>query len=145
MSAKAERLPRARLRRMRPEQREAYDRLRWYSPGPAERARLKKTLGWKRTREETIALARELLAKGRMVAAAADELGVGTRYLKRLLEQDETPLKVARNRSIHAAVLAPTCETQGVGQTTPKKGRSVYGGDPFAYDFRLALDRAEAA
>jgi hypothetical protein len=51
------------VRQMTREQHRAYEQLRWGLPGPAERARLKKTLGEKlklrRTNEETVALAAE--------------------------------------------------------------------------------------
>jgi hypothetical protein len=67
-------------------------------------------LGWKRTREETIALAEELLAEGRMVSVVAEDLGVGERYLQRLLESP-TPRKRPRNASAHAAKVAATCDS----------------------------------
>jgi hypothetical protein len=111
MTNKAERLPISRLRHLKPEQREAVDRLAWYSPGPAQRARLKKTLGWKRTKEETLAWARELLAEGRMVAPIARELGVEARYLKRLLQESETPQNGGRKASSQAEKVALTRES----------------------------------
>jgi hypothetical protein len=135
---KAERFPRWRLARMNAVQLDAYNRLRWYSPGPAERARLKLVLGWKRSREETIALALELRGEGRCDLAIADELGVSDRYLGRLLEQVRDDEKPPRNPSVHAADLAPTCETNGA---VPQRlsGRQMYGGDAFSYDLDAAL------
>jgi AraC-like DNA-binding protein len=43
-------------------------------------------LGWRRTRDETLALAEELLEEGRVLSAVADELGISDRYLRRLLK-----------------------------------------------------------
>ena len=116
---KADRLPRWQFRRMNQAQREAYDRLRWHNPGPAERARLKTALGWRRSSEETVARALELLAQGRMVSAAADELEVGARYLQRLLERSQTPENRPRNPRDHAAELAVTGES---GTRAPRAG-----------------------
>ncbi len=96
--SKAERLPRWRFRRLTPEQREAYNRLRWYSPGPAERARLKEVLGWRRTRVETVALAHELLEHGLIERAVAVHLDVSDRYLRRLLAGHQPPQTWAANR-----------------------------------------------
>jgi hypothetical protein len=108
-ASKAERLPRWRFRRFNEEQRRAYDRLRWYHPGPAERARLKTVLGWRRTREETVALAEELLDRGRVLPAIAAELGVSDRYLRRLLREESlTPENRRRKASIHAPEMALT-------------------------------------
>ena len=125
-------------------QREAYYDLRWRPCGPAERARLKKTLGWKRTREETIALALELLEEGRNVLAIADLLGVGDRYLTRLLDQARDIEKQPRNRSTHAPEMAPTCETNGTVPPRPA-ARQMYAGDAFSYDLASALEQVEAA
>jgi hypothetical protein len=66
-------------------------------------------LGWRRTRDETLALAEELLEEGRVLPAVADELGVSDRYLRRLvaaesLTAENEPLKP----SIHAAEMALT-------------------------------------
>jgi hypothetical protein len=139
---KAERVPRWRVSRMNAAQLDAYDRLRWYSPGPAERARLKATLGWKRTRQETIALALELRVEGRGDLAIADELGIGDRYLTRLLEQVRDHEKTRRNPSIHTAEMAPTCESEG-SVSPGRPGRQMYGGDAATYDFQTALRGAE--
>jgi transposase-like protein len=82
------RVPMRRYRRLDPEQRDALDRLEFHRPGPAERARLKILLGWKRIpREERAALARELLADGMVTAAVADLLSVTDRHLRRLLAE----------------------------------------------------------
>lgn len=115
---KVDRLPRWRLARMNREQREAYDRLRWHRPGPAESARLKVVLGWRRTREETLALADELLGKGLLERVVADRLKVSHRYLHRLLAyRAETTQKEPLNPTIHAADVALTGETDtGVGE-----------------------------
>jgi hypothetical protein len=135
---KAERIPKWRVARMSTAERGAWNELRWYSPGPAERARLKLVLGWKRSREETIALSCELRNEGRGDAAIADELGVTDRYLDRLLEQVRDLPKSPRNPSVHATDLAPTCETARTAH--PRlSGRPVYGSDPFSYDLDAAL------
>jgi hypothetical protein len=141
---KVDRIPRWQFRRMSAAQREAYNDLRWRPCGPAERARLKKTLGWKRTREETIALALELFDEGRIVLATADVLGVSDRYLARLLAQVPDRSELSCNPSVHAAEMAPTCETNG---TVPPRlaARQMYGGDAFSYDLGSALERVEAA
>jgi hypothetical protein len=104
-----------RFRCLNDDQRAALDLLRWYSPGPAERARAKNVLGWRRTREETIALAQELLAEGRILLAAANELGVGARYLRRLLDEVSDVENPPRNRSTHAAKVALSRDTKGLG------------------------------
>jgi hypothetical protein len=138
---KAERIPKWRVARMSTAERGAWNELRWYSPGAAERARLKLVLGWKRSRDETIALAHELRSEGRGDAAIADELGVTDRYLERLLEQGRDLPKPPRNPSAHAADLAPTCETNGA---VPHRlsGRQMYDGDAFSYDLEAALGAA---
>jgi hypothetical protein len=141
---KVDRVPRWQLRRMSAAQREAYNDLRWLPCGPAERARLKKTLGWKRTREETIALALEIRGEGRGNLAIADELGVSDRYVVRLLDQVRDTEKQPRNPPSHGAEMTPTCETNG---TVPPRlrERQIYAGDAFSYDLQRALERVEAA
>jgi hypothetical protein len=118
---------------MRPEQREALDRLRWHSPGPAERARLKRVLRIRRTREETIALALELLAAGRVPGSIADELGVTARYLSRLLHPPQAPPDLGLEAASEAA---PN------GSNVQKRHRPTYSGDALAYDFESALEGA---
>jgi hypothetical protein len=140
---KADRVARRQLRRMTQAQRDAYERLRWHPCGPAERARLKRTLGWKRSREETIALALELRAEGRSDLAIADDLGVGDRYLTRLLDQVPDSPELPRNPSAHAAEMAPTCETNGTVPTR-LRGRQMYASDAFAYDLEHELRRVAA-
>ena len=108
---KVDRLTASAFRRLTDEQKVAYDRLRWHSPGPAERARLKIVLRWRRTREETVALARELLAEGLMLQVVADRVGVDHRYLKRVLSEVGEAEKAPRKPFVHAADLALTCET----------------------------------
>jgi hypothetical protein len=108
-ASKVARLPMWRFRLLDAEQRKAYDQLRWHRPGPAERARLKGVLGWRRTREETLALAHELLDDGRMIATVSDDLGVSRRYLRRLLaEESRTSENGGSNPSIHAPEMALT-------------------------------------
>jgi hypothetical protein len=94
--------------------------------------------------ERTIALALELLEEGRNVLAVADVLGVGDRYLTRLLDQVADCNAPPRNRSTHAPEMAPTCETNG---TVPPRlaAREMYAGDAFSYDLGSALERVEAA
>jgi len=70
---------------LKPEQQKAVDVLEWHRPGPAARGEAKTILRWRRTEEETIAYARQLLGEGFMLAAVADRLRVGDRYLSRLL------------------------------------------------------------
>ncbi len=108
---KVDRLTASTFRRLTDEQKVAYDRLRWHSPGPGERARLKIVLRWRRTREETVALACELLAEGLMLQVVADRVGVDHRYLKRVLSQVGKAGKVPRKPCVHATDLALTCET----------------------------------
>ncbi len=45
-SPKAQRFPKWAFRRLNSQQREAFDRLRWGRPGPADRARLRAYPGW---------------------------------------------------------------------------------------------------
>lgn len=112
---KADRLPRWAQRRLTAEQREAYDRLLWHRPRPAERARLKMVLGWKRTRDETTALALDLVDQGLIERVVADRLGVSDRYLRRLLTVEATtPENAPPDTNVHAAEVAPTCETEVV-------------------------------
>jgi hypothetical protein len=79
--------------RLTPEQRRAVDQLRYSDPNAAERGELKTTLGWKRTAEETAAYARNLIAGGMMVDAAAGRLGVEADHLRRLLSEDPAELE----------------------------------------------------
>jgi hypothetical protein len=109
--SKAERLPRWAFRRLTDQQKEAHNRLVWYAPGPAERARLKKVLGWRRTRTETTALAWELLDQGRSRLDVAAEIGIGVRYLDRLLDGDGTAPNGAEKASVSKDVPALTGET----------------------------------
>ena len=126
---KADRLPRWAQRRLNAEQRAAYDRLRWHQPASAERARLKTILGWKRTREETEALATELLEQGLLERVVADRLGVSDRYLRRLVAGSQaTPRIAAPDPSTHAAEVAPTCETDpALPPTRPKRSPLRFG------------------
>jgi hypothetical protein len=114
--SKAERTSLAQIRRMKVDQRALVVELQCADLSPAEQAKLKKKLGWKRTREETQAWARELIAEGRMPGPAARELGVGTRYLERLLRESETPQNGGRKPFPHTAETAPTCESGVVVQ-----------------------------
>ena len=79
--------------RLSPEQKKAVDllefgdpRLEFSNPSAAERGRAKTVLGWKRTREETLAYAVELLEAGMVQAAIAIRLDVSDRYLRELLK-----------------------------------------------------------
>jgi hypothetical protein len=110
--SKAERLPRWAFRRLNDEQKEAHNQLLWYRPGPAKRARLKQVLGWRRTRDETRALAVELLEQGLIEKAVDLRLEVSDRYLHRLLAVQE-PARENRGRkpSNHAEEVALTRET----------------------------------
>jgi hypothetical protein len=109
--SKADRTSLAQIRRMRVGQRALVVELQCAGSNPAQRARLKKALGWKRTSEETIAWARELLGEGRMLGPIARELGISPRYLKRLLEEGQTVQKEPRKASRHRTEVAPTCES----------------------------------
>lgn len=108
---KAERLPRWAFRRLSDKQKEAHNRLLWYSPGLAERARLKQVLGWRRTQDETIALAQELLAGGRGRLEVAGIIGVGVRYLDRLLQGCPTSRNSAEKASMCRDVAVLTSES----------------------------------
>lgn len=121
---KADRIPARVVKRMSPEKRQAYDCLRWYSPGPAERGRLKKVLAWKRTHEETVAFARELLDRGLVRTAILDELDITERHLRRLLaeikaEQVPEAENQARNRSAHKAKTDTTCKSEVAPHPVP--------------------------
>jgi len=109
---KADRLAARAYRRLSDEQRRAVDELRWGGPGPARRARLKLALGWKRTREEASALARELQAEGLNRNAIAGCLKVSDRHLRRLLaEPAETRLASPENRPVTAVPMRPLADT----------------------------------
>jgi hypothetical protein len=109
---------------MSPERREAYKLLRWYSPGPAERARLKKVLGWRRTHEETLALVSELLELGMVKSAITTQLGITDRHLRRVLaelgnQQVGQGKNGARNRSSHPAQTDISRETDTEHRPSP--------------------------
>jgi hypothetical protein len=63
-------------------------------------------LGWRRTRDETVAYALELLDEGLVLAAVASRLRIGERYLRRLLDEVRDPENRPRNRSGHPAKVA---------------------------------------
>jgi hypothetical protein len=87
---KADRLPRRAIERLTDLQRAALDEIRFGRPGPARRGELKTTLGWKRTREETIAYASDLLERGLVLSGVAARLDVEPLYLRRLLKREAT-------------------------------------------------------
>jgi hypothetical protein len=63
-------------------------------PSAASRGEAKTVLRWRRTREETVAAyALTLLEQGLMIRPVADRLGIGERYLRRLLEQESETSK----------------------------------------------------
>ena len=134
-----DRVPAWKVRRMTAAQRQAFDRLRWHDPPPAERARLKRTLGMRRTREETLALLRELLDKRMVRAAILDELGCTDRHLRRLLAEVQKVEKPARKP---VSQLEQTDITDRTRVVTHPSDRATYGGDLFAYDFAAALRRS---
>jgi hypothetical protein len=114
---KADRLPAWKVRRLSPDEKAAVDRLRWYSPAPAERASLKRLLGWKRTHEETMALLAELLNRGMARSAIRDELGCTDRHLRRLLSEidaEQVPEAENRTRKAFAGLEKTdiTCESE---------------------------------
>jgi hypothetical protein len=142
---KADRVPRRHLRRMTPAQLDALNKLRWYSPGPAERARLKQTLGWRRKREETIALALELLAAGGLGRAdVAKEIDVDARYLDRLLRESPTRQNGHKKTPVSRGVVGLTDKPKAFAPPR-RPGRPTYDGDAFSYDLESALERVEAA
>jgi hypothetical protein len=129
---KADRLPAWKFRRLTSAQRDAFDCLRWERPGPAERARCKLVLGWKRTFEETVALAEDLLAEGLVVSAVRDSLRIGDRQLRRVLAELRQAENGSRKPSVQAGVADITCETEGDAHRdsytvlrTPRKYRSA--------------------
>ena len=124
-------------RRLRPEQRQAVDLLRYGGPGPADRGEAKTTLGWRRTREETRAFARALLDAGMVRSAVADRLGVDLDYLNRVTHPEKPP----RKPSIHAAKSGLSDSPKVITHPVGAEASSVYAGDPFGYDFEAALGR----
>jgi hypothetical protein len=141
-------VPPRRLRRMTPEERQAYDLLTYGSPGPGERAIAKLVLGRRRTREETLAHA-EALAAGLTRLEVADRLQVDPRYLDRLLR--ESSLGKGPTPEIGSEKAPASRGFVGLPDT-PKviplpehlAGRQVYGSDPFSYDFRAAIEATVA-
>jgi hypothetical protein len=77
------------VKRLTDEQRRALDELQFGKPTATRRAELKMILRWRRTREETLALATSLRDRGRVTTAIAARLDVDRRYLVRLLESRE--------------------------------------------------------
>jgi hypothetical protein len=102
--------------RLSPEQKQALDRLEWLAPGPAGRGEAKTVLGWRRTRDETVAYALELLDEGLVLAAVASRLRIGERYLRRLLDEVRDPENRPRNRSGHPAKVALTDRGKVIGR-----------------------------
>jgi len=96
------------LKRLTPDQRDTYEHLIYWSPGPAERARLKVRLGWRRTREETLALVKELLARGLTRLQVAGELGVDVDYVDRLLKPSPTHEIEPKNPPTSRGVSGPS-------------------------------------
>jgi hypothetical protein len=99
--------------RLTPEQQRAIDRLEWSRPDAAARGEAKTVLGWRRTKEETIGYAIVLLDRGLMPSAVATLLGVGDRYLRRLLDEGGNPQNRPRNRSVHAGKRGTNRQRQG--------------------------------
>lgn len=95
-TVKASRVPRRVMKRMSDAELRALDELRYSQPNPARRAELKLVLGWKRTRDETLGLATELLERGMILSAVAARLDVDTRYLGALLKREATAEIVPR-------------------------------------------------
>jgi hypothetical protein len=121
--SKADRISSGQLRAMRVSQRTAALKLRDDCLGPAERAREKQALGWRRTREETLALVRQLIAAGRREGVVAREAGVSLHYLRRLLkEQGEDAEDQGLNPSIHAAKTALTNNGKVIPHSRPCRG-----------------------
>jgi hypothetical protein len=154
-----ERIPDWRLRRMTPAQRHAVDRLRWHNEAPAKRARLKRTLGLQPTREETLALLRELRDRRMVRSAILAELGCSERHLRWLLAEVQDLENGARKPAPQLEQTDITGNGKGAGRPGraditgngrrapiphPDPGRIVYAGDPFAYDLEAALGRASA-
>jgi hypothetical protein len=100
--------------RLTPERKDAVDQLEWFHPDAAGRGEAKTVLGWRRTQEETIAYARQLLGEGMIVSAVASRLRVGERYLRRLLPEVPDLEKRPRNRSIYAGNVALTDRGKGL-------------------------------
>jgi hypothetical protein len=115
---------------MSPKQRRAYDELRWGSPDPAERAQLKKTLGWRRTTEETVALAGELLDQGLTPWAVRLELCVTDRHWRRIATQVSDAKKRPRYPADRAKKADTTGHPKGIGHPGPADitGRPPPGG-----------------
>ena len=143
--SRADRLYARDYRRLPPGEREAVDVLRYgLDPSPAERGRAKTTLGWRRTAEETVAYASQLLEGGMIMGAVAVELRVEVDHLRRLLKRGQTLEIEARNLSVHAEKSGLTGRERVVthpGVGAGSVAASVYGGDGFAYDFEAALER----
>jgi hypothetical protein len=131
---KADRLPRWAFRRLTAEQKDAYNELRWHGPGPARRARLKLVLGWKRTHEEAVALARELAGEGRSRKAIADHLGVTDRHLRRLLaDPPDAGVRTREKQPANAVAKRyradTTCETRVDDRPRPPAAGFANGAD----------------
>jgi hypothetical protein len=108
---KAARFPRRLAKRLAEDERRALDELRFSTPGPARRAELKTVLGWRRTREETIAFAQGLLAEGRSIRFAARKLDVEPRHLSAVLKEVGTSENATRKPSNHAGKSATKWQT----------------------------------
>ena len=110
---KAARIPRRIEKRLTDAERCAVDELRFSQPGAARRGELKTELGWKRTREETVALAHDQIEKGMIIAAVAAHLDVDARYLRTLLKEDPAADSVPGKPSSHAGESATNVRTPG--------------------------------
>ncbi len=108
---KANRLPRRVVKRLSDAEHRALDELRFGSPDAARRGELKTQLGWRRTREETIAYAQALLARGMIITAVASRLNIERRYLARALNDDATPDLVPRKPASGVGKTATNLQT----------------------------------
>jgi hypothetical protein len=95
---------------------------------------------------ESVRLVHELRKQGIVVEAIGKQLELHPRTVKNYLARGSTPEKVARKPAEGAASLHTKRTTKGASHPGPKLGapaRSMYAGDPFAYDLRAAIESAE--
>jgi hypothetical protein len=140
-----DRIPQRRLKKLTDAQRRAYDLLVYHKASPADRARAKVELGLRPSRQESLALTRELLSAGASVAAIADSLAVTDRSARRLIAEARRGGLTLGNRPVFPLNHEPPADIidapKGITCPGPRIGWEMYAGQP-GYPFERLLRQA---